>query len=84
MQKRICLTGCVLIVCGALSLRKALGSQLLATTIHTLGCLLLTGTIACVVYKWLGRSLLRKAWLNLDLVRAVALIVSAGLTLSLF
>jgi hypothetical protein len=58
-----------------------LRSQLLAVAIHTLGYLLLTGTIASVVYKWMGLSLLRKAWLNLDLVWALALIVTAGLTL---
>ncbi len=59
------------------------GSQLLAITIHTLGYLPLTGTITWVVYKWLGLSLLRKAWLNLDLVWAVARIATAGLTLFL-
>ena len=58
-------------------------SQLLAITVHTLGYLLLTGAIAWVVYKWWGLSLLRKAWLNLDLVWAMALIATAGLTLFL-
>jgi hypothetical protein len=57
--------------------------KLLAITIHTLGYLLLTGTIAWVVYRWLGLSLSQKARLNLDLVRAVALIATAGLTLFL-
>jgi hypothetical protein len=60
-----------------------LGTQLLAITIHTLGYLLLTGAIAWVVYKRLGLSVLRKAWLNLDLVWAMALIATAGLTLLL-
>lgn len=31
-----------------------MGPQLLAITIHTLGYLPLTGTIARVVYRWLG------------------------------
>jgi hypothetical protein len=57
------------------------GAQLLAITIHTCGYLVLTGTIAWVVYKWVGLSLLRKAWLNLDVVWAGALIATAGLTL---
>ena len=61
----------------------SLGTQLLAITIHTLGYLLLTGAIAWVVYKRLGLSVLRKAWLNLDLVWAMALIATAGLTLLL-
>jgi len=61
-----------------------LAAQVLAITIHTLGYLLLTGAIAWVVYKWFGLSLLRKAWLNLDLVWAMALIATAGLTLLRF
>jgi DNA-directed RNA polymerase specialized sigma24 family protein len=39
--------------------------------------------IAWVVYQNLDLSLLRKAWLNLDLVWAVALIATRGLTLLL-
>jgi hypothetical protein len=58
-------------------------AQVLAITIHTLGYLLLTGAIAWIVYKWLGLSLLRKAWLNLDLVWAMALIATAVVTLFL-
>ncbi|HEX3544358.1 MAG TPA: hypothetical protein VHT31_07515, partial [Candidatus Acidoferrum sp.] len=56
--------------------------QLLAVAIHTCGYLLLTGTIAWVVFTRLGVSVLRKAWLNLDFVWAVALIATAGLTLA--
>lgn len=55
--------------------------SLLAVGLHTLGYLLVTGAIALVVYKKLGLSLLRKAWINLDLIWAVALIVTAGLAL---
>jgi hypothetical protein len=53
----------------------------LAVTLHTLGYLLTTGTIAVVAYEWLGLSLLRKAWINLDLIWAVALMVTAGAAL---
>jgi hypothetical protein len=56
--------------------------QLLAVAIHTAGYLLLTGTIAWMVFAKLGVSVLRKAWLNLDLVWAAALIATAGLTLA--
>jgi hypothetical protein len=58
--------------------------QLLAVAIHTCGYLLLTGTIAWIVYEKLGLSVLRQAWFNLDLVWAMALIVTAGLTLFLY
>jgi hypothetical protein len=55
--------------------------QLVAVAIHTIGYLLLTGTIAWIVFSRLGVSVLRKAWLNLDFVWALALIATAGLTL---
>jgi hypothetical protein len=52
-----------------------------ATLVHTTGYLLVTGLIAWVVYARLGLALLRKAWLNLDLFWAVALILTGGLAL---
>jgi hypothetical protein len=55
----------------------------LAVAVHTLGYLLATGTVAFVVYEWVGLSLLRKAWVNLDLVWAAALILTAGATILL-
>jgi hypothetical protein len=53
----------------------------LAVAVHTFGYLLTTGTTAFVVYHWLGLNLLRKAWINLDLIWAVALIVTAAAAL---
>jgi hypothetical protein len=52
-----------------------------ALLVHTLGYLLVTGLIALVVYEKAGLEVLRKAWVNLDLIWAVALIVTAGFTL---
>jgi hypothetical protein len=54
---------------------------LIATLVHTMGYLAVTGLVAWVVYWKLGLSLLRKAWINLHLIWAVALIVSAVFTL---
>jgi hypothetical protein len=53
-----------------------------ATLVHTLGYLTVTAAVALVVYK-LGLALLRKAWFNLDLVWAVALIVTGLIALVL-
>jgi hypothetical protein len=53
----------------------------LALLIHTLGYLLVTGLIAFVVYQKLGLEVLRKSWVNLDLIWAFALIATAGFTL---
>jgi hypothetical protein len=56
---------------------------LLATAIHTLGYLLVMAAIAVVVYEKVGLAILRKAWFNLDIVWAVALIVTGVVTLAL-
>jgi hypothetical protein len=53
----------------------------IALLVHTLGYLLVTGLIAFVVYEKLGLEVLRKSWVNLDLIWAVALIATAGFTL---
>lgn len=63
----------------------ALGPRtaLLVTLAHASSYLLVTGAIAVVVYEKLGLALLRKAWINLDLIWAAALIASGLLTLLL-
>jgi hypothetical protein len=53
----------------------------MAVLVHTLGYLLVTGLIAFVVYEKVGLEVLRKAWVNLDLIWAVVLIVTGCLTL---
>jgi hypothetical protein len=54
---------------------------IVATLIHTLGYLSVTALIALLVYRKFGLSLLRKGWFNLDLVWAVALIVTGCVAL---
>jgi hypothetical protein len=56
-------------------------APLLATVVHTIGYLAVTGLIAWVVYSKLGLAILRKAWLNLNLVWAAALVVTGLVTL---
>ena len=48
---------------------------------HTLRYLVETGAVALVVHRYLGLRLLRTHWLNLDLVWAAVLIISAVVTL---
>ena len=54
-----------------------------AVLIHTVGYLTVTGLVAWVVYQKLGLALLRKAWVNLDLIWAVALVGTTLFTLIL-
>ena len=51
-------------------------SGTVAPLVHTVGYLLVTGLIAVIVYEKLGTRFLRTAWVNLDLIWAVALIVT--------
>jgi hypothetical protein len=53
----------------------------LAVGIHTAAMFTVAGTIAVVVYKKVGVDVLRKAWINLDLVWAAALTVTGSVTL---
>ena len=52
-----------------------------ATLVHTLGYLSVTALIALLVYRKFGLALLRKGWFNLDLVWAIALIVTGCVAL---
>jgi hypothetical protein len=58
-------------------------AALLATGVHTTAYLAVTGLVAWAVYSKLGLAILRKAWLNLNLVWAVALVVTSLVTLML-
>jgi len=49
-----------------------------AVLVHTVAMLVVMGAVAVVVYEKVGLAILRRAWLNLDLIWAVA-IIAAGL-----
>ena len=55
-------------------------SGIVAALVHTAGYLLVTGAIAVIVYERVGLRFLRTAWVNLDLVWAVALVVTGMAT----
>lgn len=57
------------------------GSALLAVAVHTAGYLLVTGAVAWIVYEKLGLALLRRAWINLDLIWGVALLATGAAVL---
>jgi hypothetical protein len=59
----------------------SIASGLTATAVHGASYLLVTAAIAWVVFEKLGVGLLRRAWINLDLVWAAALIATGGMTL---
>ena len=47
-----------------------------ATLIHTLGYFTVTAAVALLVYQKFGLAMLRRSWINLDLIWAFALIVT--------
>jgi hypothetical protein len=51
-----------------------------ATLVHGAGYLIVTAAVAWVVFTKIGVGILRKAWFNLDLIWAVALITTGVLT----
>jgi hypothetical protein len=55
-------------------------TALLATLLHTLSYVAVSGAIAYVVYQHLGLRFLRRAWINMNVIWAVALIITAVAT----
>jgi hypothetical protein len=60
-----------------------LTSALAATAVHSGSYLIVTAAIAWVVFHKVGVGVLRKAWINLDVIWAVALIATGSLTVLL-
>ena len=55
----------------------------IAALVHSAGYLLVTGAIAVLVYERFGLGFLRRGWINLDLIWAVALVATGLVTLVL-
>jgi len=47
-----------------------------SVAVHTLGYLLMTATVAILVYEKLGVTILRRAWFNIDFVWMLALMIT--------
>jgi hypothetical protein len=67
-------------VASASMMPHGVDAGLLATMFHTAGYLAVTGLLAVAVYERVGLRVLRTAWVNLDLIWAVALIGTAVVT----
>jgi hypothetical protein len=58
------------------------GGGVWATLIHTLGYFTVTAVVALLVYRKFGLSLLRRSWINLDFIWAIALIVTGAVAVA--
>ena len=56
-------------------------TALLGLGIHTLAMLTVSTAVAVAVYEWIGLEILRHAWLNLDLIWTLALVLAGALLL---
>jgi hypothetical protein len=63
--------------------RGNLSLTLIAATVHTVAMVLTGGAIAWVVYRYVGLGLLRRSWVNLDLLWAVLLIIVGAIALAI-
>lgn len=61
----------------------ALSRAVAAVALHSAAMLAVAALIAVVVYRKLGVEVLRRAWINLDLVWAGAFVIAGGITLGL-
>jgi len=52
-----------------------------ATLIHTLGYFSVTALVALLVYQRFGLAMLRRSWFNLDLIWAIALVITGCVAL---
>lgn len=59
---------------------RSLPSAGLAVGVHTAGYLAVTAIVAAIVYEKVGLAVLRKAWVNMDLIWAGALVLTGLLT----
>jgi hypothetical protein len=67
--------------CAAHAASTGASSVIWATVVHSGGYLAASAAVALLVFEKLGVGLLRRAWFNLDLVWAVALVVTGVVTM---
>jgi hypothetical protein len=63
------------------STEHAVVPALLAVGVHTGAMLCVAGALALIIYAFVGVEVLRRAWVNLDVVWASALAITGGVTL---
>ncbi len=62
---------------------EALSTAAAAVTLHSAAMLAVAAALAVVVYQKLGVGVLRRAWVNLDLVWVVALVITGATALGI-
>ena len=68
-------------VSGGAGVAGPVAATLAGVGIHTLAMAATTAIFAVVIYEWVALDLLRRAWLNLDLLWTFALVATGGVLL---
>ena len=66
---------------GSVAAHTSVGAALAATGLHAASYLAVTALIAVIVFERVGVGVLRRAWINLDLIWAGALVATGVMTL---
>ena len=61
----------------------SLAIALAAIAVHTLAMLIVTAGVALLVHEWIGVAVLRRAWINFDLLWTAALIAAGAVLIIL-
>jgi hypothetical protein len=78
----VLMASCVSVNSNDVALAAPFLTALAGVGLHTLAMLITTGFLATLLYEWLGLSNLRRAWVNVDLLWVLALLVTGGLLLA--
>ncbi len=60
----------------------ALLMAIAAVVLHSLAMLVTMGVVAVLIYRWIGVGILRRAWINLDVIWTGALAAAGAITLA--
>jgi hypothetical protein len=66
---------------GGIAAKESAVTALAAVGVHTAAMLVVTGAIAVAVHEWLGLAILRRAWINFDLIWTVGLTLAGVILL---
>ncbi len=68
---------------GQAMIGGSLAITLAAVGVHTLAMLIVTAAVALLVYEWIGVAVLRRGWINFDLLWMAALIAAGAVLMIL-
>jgi hypothetical protein len=78
----VLMASCVAGTSSGVTFAAPFPAALAGVGLHTVAMLMTTALLAVPIYEWVGLSVVRRAWLNLDLLWVSSLLVTGGLLLS--